>query len=149
MTKDSLIRTVYLYLFALVGLAVLVIGLGQLVDLALKAWVFTYADNSAQYSYVERPLSPSVDYEKQRMDEYQRCTDVCQLSEAEKTALAQWAEDYDTWRENMMKNEQVDYRRQERERQASRGLSMVIIGLPLYLYHWSVIKKDRRAAKIT
>lgn len=40
------------------------------------------------------------------------------------------------------------YQKQEtqrsRQREASGALSMIIIGLPLYLYHWKTIKKENR-----
>ena len=43
----SLVRTIYLYLFALVGLALLTIGAVRFVAMGLKAFVFTKADMSS------------------------------------------------------------------------------------------------------
>ncbi len=57
MERKELIRTIYLYLFSLVGLVLVVIGLVQLVDLGLKAYVFTKADQ-----YIRYPEYPSVKF---------------------------------------------------------------------------------------
>jgi len=46
MEKHSLVRTIYLYLFALVGLTLLVIGTVRFVDMGLKAFVFTKAEQA-------------------------------------------------------------------------------------------------------
>ena len=43
-THYPLIRTIYLYLFALLGLVLLTIGSIRFVDMALRAFVFTKAD---------------------------------------------------------------------------------------------------------
>ena len=45
----SLIRKIYLYLFSLIGLVLVVIGCVQLVNLGLKAYVFTAADQYYTY----------------------------------------------------------------------------------------------------
>lgn len=40
------------------------------------------------------------------------------------------------------------YQREEtkrnRQREAASALSMIIVGLPLYLYHWKTIKKENK-----
>lgn len=38
------------------------------------------------------------------------------------------------------KNQQTS----QRQREAAGALAMIIIGVPLYIYHWSVIKKDQK-----
>ena len=44
MKSNSLIRTIYLYLFTIVGLALVVIGSVRFIDMALKIFVFKQAD---------------------------------------------------------------------------------------------------------
>ena len=57
--KMSLIRKIYLYLFSLIGLVLVVIGCVELVNLGLKAYIFTAADQ--YYSYpVAAPAEPSA-----------------------------------------------------------------------------------------
>jgi hypothetical protein len=128
-----LVRTIYLYLFALVGLALLSIGVVRMVDLGLKALVFTGADES-QRTYARQPLPSLVAPE--RLDKAQGATD---LTAEEKTLLKQWLADYKIWQETQAKLDPV---REQRQRDASTSLALIIVGLPLYLFHWGIIRKE-------
>ena len=55
MERKELIRTIYLYLFSLVGLVIVVIRLVNLVDLGLKTFVFENAD----FQPINYPSYPS------------------------------------------------------------------------------------------
>lgn len=39
---------------------------------------------------------------------------------------------------------QVRETKRQRQRQASTALAMIIVGLPLYKYHWRLIKKENK-----
>lgn len=138
MKTYPLIRTIYLYLFALVGLALLISGAYQLVDLGLKTYIFTQADKEA-------PLSPQPIYlkdpERTQIEELKVCADKCQLTEQQKQQIDNWLSDYDRWQKEQ---KDFDYRTSSRQRQASNALAMIIVGLPVWLYHWSIIKKDQK-----
>ncbi|MBL7021847.1 hypothetical protein ISR92_00765 [Patescibacteria group bacterium] len=143
--KDNFIRTIYLYLFALVGLAVLVIGTGQLVDLGLKVFVFKYADVNNNYGYdYGRPVSMAFDQELSKVENLSECGTDCNLTDSQLEQIDNWLIDYKTWQESQKDVEKIDYQRQSRERQASRAISLILVGLPLYMYHWTVIKRDRK-----
>jgi len=139
--NNTWIRTVYLYLFALAGLMITVIGSTMLVNLALKTWIFTEADSNNYY--VERPPSLMFDQDVQTVEALKNCNENCQLTDIQLKQIDAWLTDYQWWLENS-KKDQVDYQKRERQQQASTALSMIIIGLPLYLYHWGVIKNDRK-----
>ena len=128
-----LVRTIYLYIFALVGLALLSIGFVRLVDLGLKALIFTGADES-QRAYARQPLPSLVAPE--RLDKAQTSAD---LTAEEKTLLKQWLADYKIWQETQAKLDPV---REQRQRDASTSLALIIVGLPLYLFHWGIIRKE-------
>ena len=98
MEKHSLIRTIYLYLFACLGLVLLTIGGVRFLDMGLKAFVFTKAEQEQRYD-VKSPSSAGPE---------------------------------------------VSYVTVKRHRDASLNLSLILIGLPLYLYHWRTIKKDTK-----
>jgi len=66
-----------------------------------------------------------------RVQELENGRDV-QLSAAEKELLRQWLSDYEDWQERMEEVDPVVARRQE---EASRNLAMVVVALPLYIYH--------------
>jgi len=144
--KNPIIRTIYLYLFALVGLALVVSGAYRLVDLGLKSWIFTKAD-AERSSYIAKPISLGYDPEFASMTSIKNCSEKCELNQVQIAAIDEWMEDYDAWKERTEQDEEIDYRTQQRQRQASNAIAMLIVGLPLYLFHWGVIKKDIKKRK--
>ena len=80
-----LVRTIYLYLFALVGLALLSIGVVRMVDLGLKALIFTGADES-QRTYARQPVPALVAPE--RLDKVQTSADLTAEEKASAQAMA-------------------------------------------------------------
>ena len=78
-----LVRTIYLYLFALVGLALLSIGTVRMVDLGLKAFVFTAADQSQRIYARQLPAPP---FPPEKLDQVQGSAD---LTAEEKALLRQ------------------------------------------------------------
>jgi len=135
MEKHSLIRTIYLYLFTLLGLVLLTIGGVRFVDMGLKAFVFTKADEEQRIMYKQ---SPPVPIQSARIEKLQ---DEEELSEEEKVAIGQWLIDYKNWEERISKIDPVTARR---HKDASFNLALILIGLPLYLYHWRIIKKETK-----
>ena len=117
MNKYPFIRKIYLYLFTMVGLSLVVIGGVQLVNLGLKAYVFTKAD--VYYDY------PRVMATKAPIEPGGEPVEIGQPSQEE-------IDEY-----------QTKQKTSQRHRDAANALAYIIVGLPLYLYHWSVIKKDK------
>jgi len=113
------IRLVYLYLFSFVGLVVFVIGCTRLVDLGLKVYVFKNADMYA--SYPQTVMQKGVE-------------DVRTAEQIKQELVAQ--EQFQ--REESMRN---------RQREVSSALAMIVVGGPLYLYHWSSIQKENVTKK--
>ncbi|NQV00759.1 MAG: hypothetical protein HQ537_01365 [Parcubacteria group bacterium] len=137
-THYPVIRTIYLYLFALVGLTLMVIGLVRFVDMGLKAYVFTKAEDE-QRLYDLKPPTP---YELERVMEI---NDSGELSEEQKDVVERWLEDYEEWIEQ---SEDFDAVTARRHRNASTNLSMILIGLPLFFYHWRIIQRETKKKKI-
>jgi len=127
-----LIRTIYLYLFALIGLAFLISGAVRFVDMGLKAFIFTKAEEQQRLNFRQPPMPYSVE----KIESLQEDED---LSEEEKIIVKEWLTDYKQWKEESSK---INYLDAQRHRDASSSLSMILVGLPLYLYHWEVIKKE-------
>lgn len=136
MEKHSLIRTIYLYAFALLGLVLLTISGIRFLDMGLKAFVFTKADERMKIEYA-RPIMP-YSYEKIKGLE----TEEVSLTNEEATQVKQIIQEYENWEERSKK---VDSVTSNRHRTASSSLAMILIGLPLYLYHWKVIKRETNA----
>lgn len=101
------IRLLYLYLFSAIGLIVVIFSSVQLVNLALKVFVFKEADT---FEYIA-PLTPEG---------------KPQISQAEEKGI----------RERETKR--------QRQREVAEALAGIIVGLPVYLYHWQLIKKEKK-----
>lgn len=128
--RHSLVRTIYLYLFALVGLALLTIGAVRFVDMGLKAFVFTQAEDMQRlYQGPTMPYPPGIE----------RLQEAEGLSDDEKATIKQWLADYEDWKERRSK---IDLVAAQRHRDASSSLAMILIGLPLYLFHWRIIRSE-------
>lgn len=116
MSLNLTVRKVFLYLFAVIGLILVIIGAVTLVDLGLRTYVFKKADRS-YCSYIGiASVAPEKPTGEERTpaqieEEKARC-------EEQRTA--------------------------DRQRQASTATAQIIIGLPLYLYHWNRIRKENQ-----
>jgi len=132
MRKPSSVRTVYLYLFALVGLAVLVIGGVRFIDMGLKAFVFTQAEEEQRFFSPQPPMPYPLEVVENLQDEEG-------LSEEQKAAIQRWLADYENWKE---KSSNFDYLTARRHRDASLNLALILVGFPLYFFHWRIIKRE-------
>lgn len=135
------IRTIYIYLFALVGLALVIIGSVSLIDLGLKITIFKQADQE----YLERPPLPPAklvpaEFREGASEKDTAPADI-RLTETEQERLEKWHEDYRFWQERQAG---LNLLRSRRERTASRSIAMLIVGVPLFLYHWRLVAKTRR-----
>ncbi|MDO8577507.1 MAG: hypothetical protein Q7R55_01410 [Candidatus Wildermuthbacteria bacterium] len=108
---NPLIRKIYLYLFALVGLIMITVGSARLVGLGLRIYVFPDADR-----YYEYPVPRAVDLKEGETPQ----PDQKELAEFQKKQT-----------------------HSQRQRELSESLAWIIVGLPLWLYHWSVIKREK------
>ena len=144
MKKNSLIRTIYLYIFSLLGLVLLVIGGVRFINMGLKALIFTQADEEARLMHDQVPPFPNfISDSEENKETLQKGEEVC-LSVKEKTMLSHWLADYQKWQEHHSK---IDFVAVKRQKDASINLALILVGLPLYLYHWQVIKKETKEEK--
>lgn len=132
MQTRSRVRTVYLYGVSLLGIVLLTIGTVRLVDLGLKALVFTGAEEDERF-YAMQPPPPPVRIERLGV------AGEADLDAEERAMLRQWIADYRLWKERTSRIDPVSARRQ---RTASSSLALVLIGLPLYLYHWRLVRRE-------
>jgi len=138
-THYPLIRTIYLYLFALLGLGLLTIGGIRFLDMGLKAFVFTKAEQQERLIYKVPPIPP-LEIKKLEQIEEAREKKFC-LSQKDRATVEAWLAEYKEWKK---KKEKIDPVTCRRHRDASLNLAMILIGLPLYLYHWWIIKEETK-----
>jgi len=144
-SKLGLIRAIYVYLFSVIGLVLVIIAGVRFIDMGLKAWVFTQAEQDIEYA---RPVDfryggvPEKATDAELAEKILACGDSCELTAEEKQTVEAWIISMEQWEENQ-KN--VNYVVQQRQRNAANALAQLIIGLPLYLYHWRLATRQREA----
>lgn len=140
-----MIRTLYLYLFALVGLVLIAIGGVRLVDMALRALVFTEAEAEERLQMRQPIMPPPVRVDAVRelaREEGEAGEDGARppaLSAEDRARLRDWLDAQDRWQ---AERAAIDPVRARRHRQAASALAFLLVGFPLYLYHWRLIRQE-------
>ncbi|MDQ5931901.1 MAG: hypothetical protein QG607_603 [Patescibacteria group bacterium] len=124
METKNIIRNVYLYLVSAVTLFMLMFAFVSLVNLGLRTWVFPMADETSYY--IKQP----AEYCIPDKDGKQTCPSAEERAKLE-------AQD---------KERQSEEQKRQRQRELVQNFSMIIVAGPLFVYHWLVIKKDRKEA---
>jgi len=138
MSKYPIIRTIYLYLFSLVGLVLIITGAIGFLNMGLKAWIFTEAE---QEEWVWRMEPPA--YYEDSYDDVVALKDREDLSEEQLESIEAWLADYESWQET---HDEYDPVIAERHRTAALSLAQLLVGFPLFLFHWLTIRRENRKA---
>ena len=132
-----IIRTIYLYIFALVGLIIVIIGSVRAFTMGLEVFIFKDVDKQEQLDFA-RPLSiPYVEGLKNAQDNES-------FTEDEQETIREWLASYEEWKLN---NEGFDRVSARRQKDAASILANIFVGFPLYFYHWTLIKKETENRK--
>ncbi|MBI2355604.1 MAG: hypothetical protein HYV13_00135 [Candidatus Doudnabacteria bacterium] len=116
MAFNLTLRKVYLYLFATVGLILVITGSVSLINLGLKVYIFKQADTYP--IYVEKRIATKPGEERELTPE------EIKQREAEE------------------KQRQQEQKTSDRQRQAAQAIAQLIVGIPLFGYHWMLIRKE-------
>lgn len=108
MSTIEWVKRIYIYIFSAIGLVLVIIGTVQLINLGLKAYIFTKAD-----SYYSYPVPAAVE--------------KGQPAQPDPKALEEF---------------QVNQLASQRQRDAANAIAMIIVGAPLFLYHWRLARKQ-------
>lgn len=123
MQTKNIIRNIYLYLVSAVSLFMIVFSFVSLVNLGLRTWIFPMADENMYYA---KPVQEYCAPDKSGKQ-------VCP-SDEERAKL-----------EARDKQMQEDSRTAQRQRELVSNISMLIVAVPLFTYHWMVIRRDRKS----
>lgn len=132
--STSWIKTVYLYLFSLLGLVLIIIGTVNFLDMAFKAYVFTSAEKDREIR-THRPTPPN----QISVDSIEKIKESPDLTQEQQQDIESWLQDYTDWKHRQQEFDPVT---SDRHEQASKNLAMIIVGLPVFLYHWRIIRRD-------
>lgn len=125
-----IIRTVYLYVAALVSLIFLAVGSGILINTGLKAYVFPKAEEGGYNRCNQQPPVYNLENVK----------DPDVTSEQQRRQIDNLIRDYEEWKE---KNTGEECLSAERQNDLVNSLTMIIIALPIFLVHWKIIRREK------
>ena len=129
--KAELIRTIYLYLASLISLLFVAIGAGRILNTALKYYVFPKAEKAGYSRCNIQP--PIYSFDKNNLEKI--------ATDDQKSQLENFLKDYEQWKKENSGDECYS---QERQGNAVDALTMIIIALPIFGYHWNLIKKEKK-----
>lgn len=118
----KVIKSLYFYLVSFVALMMIVFSTADTINIALKTWVFTAADKD-MYAYpraaceMPAPATP---------------TDP-------KTVPATTKEECEKQNELNLKQNEAS-RVAQKQRDVVRDISMIVVGIPLFLIHWRIVR---------
>ena len=138
-SKPSLIRTIYLYLVSLVAIMMIVVAGVDLIDMGLKTWVFTKADQAEDFR--DFPSKPFLVDERGPVDELIACDETCKLTEEQRKALDRWVVEFEAYQVD----QKIDRTSARRQRDAAQDVSLLLIALPLFYFHWRIVRKEKTA----
>jgi len=113
MAFNLTLRKSFLYIFATVGLVISIIGAVSIINLGLKTYVLTKADNYC-YNYA---YPATVDKSGNTVEQTQAQKDE-------------------------QKKQCEDQQAAQKQSQAANAIAMLIVGVPLYFYTWNTIRKE-------
>ena len=131
--KRNIIRQLYLYAVSIISLFMVVFSVGQVVNQGLKAWVFTLADNPQHCDadgnsyYGASPMAVPM-----KSPDSKDTTQAVMTPEQKAAAKA-------TCEKNL-----AEQRASDRQRELVSALSMLIVSLPVFVFHFKLVQKERK-----
>jgi len=116
--KVALIKTIYFYLVSFVALMMVTFASANLINILLKTYVFTLADQDYYYT-------PAA---------------ICASTDPKSTTTT------DCLKNETLNKEQADKNRAaQRQRDLVNDISMIVVGIPLFAFHWYYARKKEQA----
>ena len=129
--KSTLIKNLYLYLVSFVALMMVVISTGELIQLGLKKYIFTKADQD-YCSYPTSDCGTMMKGPQPALAPVPAMPEGGTKLPTKEECLA---------REVIAKQQAEDNRSAQRQRDLVKDISFILVGIPLFAYHWGVVRK--------
>jgi hypothetical protein len=115
------IKKIYLYLVSVIALVIMVIGGIILLNMALKTWVFTKADNNFYLdTYRCSTVTPTTEPTTEKP-----VTPTCTAEQEEK-----------------QRKEHEEQRTANKQNDAAQAVAMILVASPVWYFHWRLARKE-------
>lgn len=135
--EKQVIRPTYFYFIALASLIMIVVAGGMLINIGLKVWVFPESSNVNKYMESSSIELKGFD-EKAPVQSLIDCEEKCEIDAETVTLAKQWIVDYEEW------GNSDDRSYNNNQRQAAAALPYIIVGIPLFWYHWNIARSRKK-----
>lgn len=112
------IKKAYLYVVSLISLIILVIAAIMLINMGLKTWIFTKADNNY---YPEYQCPVPVTFTPEKTPAPVAC---------------------DPQEQARLQKQNKDGRTSQKQRDAAQAIAMILVASPVFYYHWKLARKE-------
>ena len=118
----------------------MVVAGGFLINLALKTWVFPSAGQADKV--LESGIAPvAYGIEGESVASLVTCGAKCGLTQETVDLAGRWTTDYDSWQKEISRTSN------NTQRQAASAIPFVLIGIPLFWYHWRLVRRESQEKK--
>lgn len=129
-SKASVIKSIYFYLVSFVALMMVVFSTADMINMVLKTYIFTKANQPYYYKPLECQIGTASS--EVAIDD----------TSAPKTTIKYTPEECTRLEEENMK-QQRESMIADNQRNAVRDISMIVVGIPLFIFHWGFIRKRK------
>jgi len=114
-------------------------GCVRFIDMGLKAFIFKQAD--APERLLQKFSCQNVFYAPVPIEKLAASQTDSGFSADEQATIKTFLDNYQKCQKEGVN---INYVTSQRQKDASSSLAMILVGLPLYLYHWRVISKETK-----
>ena len=126
--------TIYLYTVSLISLIFFAVGMGNIINTSLKAFIFTEAEKRDYSMCNNYPYYSNID--AQALKEKG-------ITVEQQDQIDNMIKDYEEWKS---RNTGDACYKSEREKRMLDAVTMILIAFPLYIIHWKMARKERQEA---
>ena len=123
--RGGVIKNIYLYLVSFVALMMLIFSVANMIDIALRTYLFPKADDF--YSYYEPICTPT---------DRTASTTTGTPVKGDPNCISKEEQD----------KRNKEQREQQRQRDLVRDISMILVAAPIFAYHWMIIRSKEENA---
>lgn len=136
--KNSMLRTIYFYLFALTGLVATVVATALLINTGLRS-AFKLQDTSNNGgTYVTPTIGGTTATDLNSANSIINCSDTCNISADDVALVKQWKTDYAAWQQKTMNPKQTSPTQSD----LADYLPLLLVMVPVFLYHFLSIRRE-------
>lgn len=132
--SHQVIRPSYFYIVSLVGIVMIIIYGSMLINLGLKTYIFTGADDDQSNYRYPLEISPGT---VTSIASIKNCQAICNISDETVVLAEQYSDDFETWNNQNTTPGQ-------KQNEAANNIAFLLVAIPLFWYHWIVIRREGR-----